>query len=114
MKEPEYLLSEVADLDTPHREYPLADEVNVRLENFITQDEIASRLTHGSGVSQGLFRIYDYFREGHDKKDNVAFLKNEYGTGGQSHALIGNDKSWEDHDAKGIQFMYISTYARAA
>ena len=103
VKEPEYLLSEVADLDTPHREYPLADEVNVRLENFITQDEIDSRLTHGSGVSQGLFRIYDYFKEGHDKKDNVAFLKNEYGIGGQSHALIGNDKSWEDHDAKGIQ-----------
>lgn len=103
VKEPEYLLSEVADLDTPRREFPLADEVNVRLENFITQDEIDSRLTHGSGVSQGLFRIYDYFKEGHDRKDNVAFLKSEYGTGGQSHALIGNDKSWEDHDAKGIQ-----------
>ena len=103
VKEPEYLLFEVADLDTPRREFPLADEVNVRLENFITQDEIDSRLTHGSGVSQGLFRIYDYFKEGHDSKDNVAFLKNEYGTGGQSHALIGNDKSWEDHDAKGIQ-----------
>ncbi|MBP3265994.1 MAG: hypothetical protein J6L84_03490, partial [Clostridiales bacterium] len=50
-----------------------------------------------------LFRIYDYFKEGHDSKDNVAFLKSEYGTGGQSDALIGNDKSWEDHDAKGIQ-----------
>jgi N12 class adenine-specific DNA methylase len=103
VKEPEYLLSEIADLDAERREFPLADEVNVRLENFITQDEIDSRLTHGSGVSQGLFRIYDYFKEGHDSKDNVAFLKKEYGTGGQSEALIGNDKSWEDHDAKGIQ-----------
>ena len=103
VKEPEYLLSEIADLDAERREFPLADEVNVRLENFITQDEIDSRLTHGSGVSQGLFRIYDYFKEGHDSKDNVAFLKSEYGTGGQSDALIGNDKSWEDHDAKGIQ-----------
>ncbi|WP_437126218.1 YodL domain-containing protein [Lacrimispora amygdalina] len=103
VKEPEFLLSEIADLDAERREFPLADEVNVRLENFITQDEIDSRLTHGSGVSQGLFRIYDYFKEGHDSKDNVAFLKKEYGTGGQSDALIGNDKSWEDHDAKGIQ-----------
>ena len=103
VKEPEYLLSEVADLDAPRREFPLADEVNVRKENFITQDEIDSRLTHGSGVSQGLFRIYDYFKEGHDSKDNVAFLKIEYGIGGQSHALIGSDNSWEDHDAKGIQ-----------
>ena len=103
VKEPEYLLSEVADLDTPRREFPLADEVNVRLENFITQDEIDARLTHGSNVSQGLFRIYDYFKEGHDKKDNVDFLKKEYGIGGQADALIGNDKSWEDHDGKGIQ-----------
>ena len=103
VKEPEYLLSEIADVDAPRVEFPLADEVNVRLENFITQDEIDARLTNGSGVSQGLFRIYDYFREGHDSKDNVAFLKKEYGIGGQSDALIGNDKSWEDHDAKGIQ-----------
>ena len=103
VKSPEQLLSEIADLDTERREFPLADEVNVRLENFITQDEIDARLTHGSGVSQGLFRIYDYFKEGHDSKDNVAFLKKEYGIGGQSDALIGNDKSWEDHDGKGIQ-----------
>jgi hypothetical protein len=75
VKDPEYLLSEIADLDAERREFPLADEVNVRLENFITQDEIDSRLTHGSGVSQGLFRIYDYFKEGHDSKDNVAFLQ---------------------------------------
>ncbi len=103
VKEPEYLLSEIADLDVPRVEFPLPDEVNVRLEDFITQDEIDARLTHGSGVSQGLFRIYDYFKEGHDSKDNIAFLKNEYGTGGQSDALIGNDKSWEDHNAKGIK-----------
>ena len=102
-KEPEYLLSEISDLDAPRVEFPLPEEVNVRLENFITQDEIDSRLTHGSGVSQGLFRIYDYFKEGHDKKDNVAFLKSEYGIGGQSDALIGSDRSWEDHDGKGIQ-----------
>ena len=103
VKEPEYLLSEIADLDAEQKAFPLSNEVSVRLEDFITQDEIDARLTHGSGVSQGLFRIYDYFKEGHDSRDNVAFLKNEYGTGGQSDALIGNDKSWEDHDAKGIK-----------
>ena len=37
--------------------------------------------------------------EGHDKKDNIAFLKNEYGTGGSSHALPGSDRAHEDHDA---------------
>ena len=32
----------------------------------------------------------------------IAFLKNEYGTGGSSHALPGSDRAHEDHDAKGI------------
>ena len=103
VKNPEYLLSEIADLDAEQKEFPLAEQVKIRLEDFITQDEIDSRLTHGSGVSQGFFRIFDYFKEGHDSRDNVAFLKNEYGIGGQSNALIGNDESWEDHDAKGIK-----------
>ena len=53
--------------------------------------------------------------EGHDKKDNIAFLKNEYGTGGSSHALPGSDRAHEDHDAKGIRLEkgnYGSPYAK--
>ena len=103
IKSPEYLLDEVADLDTEKMEFPLPDTVDIKLESFITQDEIDSILTGGSGVSGGKLRIYEYFQQGHDSKDNIAFLKNEYGTGGRSHALIGNDQSWEDHDAKGIK-----------
>ncbi|MDY6307537.1 MAG: DEAD/DEAH box helicase family protein [Oribacterium sp.] len=103
IKSPEYLLDEVADLDTEKMEFPLPDTVDIKQESFITQDEIDSILTGGSGVSGGKLRIYEYFQQGHDSKDNIAFLKNEYGTGGRSHALIGNDQSWEDHDAKGIK-----------
>ena len=103
IKSPEYLLDEVADLDTEKIEFPTPDEVDIKQESFITQDEIDSILTGGSGVSGGKLRIYEYFQQGHDSKDNIAFLKNEYGTGGRSHALIGNDQSWEDHDAKGIK-----------
>ena len=103
IKSPEYLLDEVADLDTEKMEFPLPDTVDIKQESFITQDEIDSILTGGSGVSGGKLRIYEYFQQGHDSKDNIAFLKNEYGTGGRSHALIGNDRSWEDHDAKGIK-----------
>ena len=103
IKSPEYLLDEVADLDTEKIEFPTIDEVDIKQESFITQDEIDSILTGGSGVSGGKLRIYEYFQQGHDSKDNIAFLKNEYGTGGRSHALIGNDRSWEDHDAKGIK-----------
>ncbi len=103
IKSPEYLLDEVADLDTEHIEFPVPDSLDIKQESFITQDEIDAILTGGSGVSGGKIRIYEYFQEGHDSKDNIAFLKSEYGTGGRSHALIGNDQSWEDHDAKGIK-----------
>lgn len=78
--------------------------VDVRLEDFITMDEIDRRLGRGSSFQHGAFRIYEYFQEGHDSKETVAFLKNEYGIGGQSHALPGADHSYEDHDAKGIRF----------
>lgn len=42
-------------------------------------------------------------KEGHDSKEAVTFLKNEYGTGGSSPALAGTDRSNENHDAKGIK-----------
>ena len=83
--------------------FPAAEHVEIKHEDFITQDEIDNRLGRGSGFSHGSFRIYDYFKEGHDSKEAADFLKNEYGTGGSSHALAGADHSYEDHDAKGIK-----------
>ena len=115
VKSPGHLLSEIADLSVEKREYPAQDSVEVRNEDFITQNEIDTRLTGGSNFHHGQFRIYEYFMEGHDKKDNIAFLKNEYGTGGSSHALIGSDKGHEDHDAKGIRLekgSYGNPYAK--
>ena len=103
VKNPEHLLSEIADLSTEKTEYPAQDSVEVLHEDFITQDEIDERLTGGSNVHHGQFRIYEYFMEGHDREENIAFLKNEYGTGGTSHALIGSDRSDEWHDSKGIK-----------
>ena len=88
----------------PKVELPQKDNIEAKLESFITQDEIDSVLGRGSGISGGKFRIYEYFSDTeHDKKDRVAFLKNEYGIGGRSSAITGSDHSWEDHDAKGIQ-----------
>lgn len=115
VKRPDYLLEQLTDLDVVKKEFPTPDTVEVRNEDFITQDEIDYRLTGGSGFEHGKFRIYEYFMEGHDKKDNIAFLKNEYGTGGSSHALPGSDRAHEDHDAKGIRLEkgnYGSPYAK--
>ena len=115
VKRPDYLLEQLADLGVEKKEFPALDTVEVRNEDFITQDEIDYRLAGGSGFEHGKFRIYEYFMEGHDKKDNIAFLKNEYGTGGSSHALPGSDRAHEDHDAKGIRLEkgnYGSPYAK--
>ena len=115
VKRPDYLLEQLADLGVEKKEFPLPDTVEVKHEDFITQDEIDYRLTGGSGFEHGKFRIYEYFKEGHSKKENVAFLKNEYGTGGSSHALPGHDRAHEDHDAKGIRLEkgdYGNPYAK--
>ena len=99
----EELRAELDNLLLQKKTFPVSDHVEVKKEDFITQDEIDHRLGRGSSFEHGSFRIYDYFMEGHDSKEAAAFLKNEYGTGGSSHALAGTDHSWEDHDAKGIR-----------
>ena len=100
---PKGLREELADLRLPKTEYPLAESVEIKKEDFITQDEIDHRLGRGSGYEHGAFRIYKYFMEGHDSKEAVKFLKNEYGIGGAAPALVGTDRSYEDHNGKGIR-----------
>lgn len=99
----EELRAELDNLLVDRLTFPAAEHVEIKHEDFITQDEIDNRLGRGSGFSHGSFRIYDYFKEGHDSKEAANFLKNEYGTGGSSHALAGADHSYEDYDAKGIK-----------
>ena len=99
----EELRAELDNILVDRLTFPAAEHVEIKHEDFITQDEMDNRLGRGSGFSHGSFRIYDYFKEGHDSKEAANFLKNEYGTGGSSHALAGADHSYEDHDAKGIK-----------
>ncbi|HCG86726.1 MAG TPA: hypothetical protein DEW33_09605, partial [Lachnospiraceae bacterium] len=115
VKSPEYLLSEIADLDREKLEFPVPDTLEVKQEDFITQDEIDYALGRGSGYEHGAFRIYEYFMEGHDQKEAVAFLKKEYGIGGGSGGLPGNDDSHNEHDGKGIRLekgSYGNPYAK--
>ena len=101
----EELRAELDNLLLKKRTFPTPEgnTVDARLEDFITMDEIDYRLGRGSGFQHGAFRIYDYYMEGHSSKETVKFLKNEYGIGGSSHALPGNDRSHENHDGKGIR-----------
>ncbi|MBO5257824.1 MAG: hypothetical protein J6C42_10040, partial [Clostridia bacterium] len=74
------------------------------VRQFISEDEIReSFVSHGSGIHNGKYRIYDYFTGDHTDKEKIEFLKNEYGTGGHSHALSGVTHSDENHDSRGIR-----------
>ena len=67
-----------------------------------SQEIIDAVLTRGSGVSEGKFRIYEQFQKSLSKKENVDFLKNEYGWGGSYPVITGTGID-ELHDGKGIK-----------
>ena len=66
-----------------------------------SQEIIDAVLTRGSGVSEGKMRIYEQFEKSLSAKENVDFLKNEYGWGGSYPVIIGAGID-EQHDGKGI------------
>ena len=90
------------DLSLPRRGYSSEMTAVPELARFITEDEIDHALDRGSGVEGGKGRIYEYFTADHTGKEKAAFLKDEYGTGGHTHAVSGASGSYEDHSAKGI------------
>ena len=89
------------DLDLPRREYT-SDMAEVsKVGMFITEDEIDATLNRGSNIEGGKGRIYGYLTSAHNAKEKADFLKNEYGTGGSSHAVSG--QGWIDSSGKGIK-----------
>ncbi len=67
----------------------------------IPQEAIDTVLRQGSGVQDGKYRIYLHFQQNASAKENIDFLKKEYGIGGRVPALTGTDiHEW--HDGKGI------------
>lgn len=90
------------DLSLPRRAYSSEMTAVPELARFITEDEIDHALDRGSGVEGGKGRIYEYFTADHTGKEKAAFLKDEYGIGGRSHAVSGASHSDESHDSRGI------------
>ena len=68
----------------------------------VSQEDIDSVLTRGSGFQDGKYRIYRQFQKYEDSKSNIAFLKKEYGIGGGTHYYPDGTKGGEWHDGKGI------------
>ena len=98
----ENIWQSLRELPLPRREYSSEMTAVPELGRFITEDEIDHALDRGSGVEGGKGRIYEYFTADHTGKEKAAFLKNEYGIGGRSHAVSGASHSDESHDSRGI------------
>ena len=74
------------------------------LTALITEDGFECGDHRRKRFSGGKGRIYEFFTAGHTTKEEADFLKNEYGTGGRSHALSGSSGSDESHEARGERF----------
>ena len=101
---PKEIWESLKDLDLPRRTFSSELTEVPTVQHFITEDEIDAAMTGGSSFAGGKGRIYTFFMENHTDKEKVKFLKDEYGTGGRSHALSGATHSGEDHDGKGLHY----------
>jgi N12 class adenine-specific DNA methylase len=70
----------------------------------IPQETVDAVLQLGSGVQDGKFHIYEHFQKNAPAKENVDFLRREYGTGGRYPALPGTNIN-EQHDGRGITIL---------
>ena len=98
----ENIWQSLRELPLPRREYSSEMTAVPELARFITEDEIDHALDRGSGVEGGKGRIYEYFTADHTGKEKAAFLKDEYGIGGRSHAVSSASHSDESHNSRGI------------
>ena len=99
---PQALLTRLEELSMPRKEYRSDMTALSETGKFITEDEIADSLANGSSFEGGKNRIYAFFQNQHSLKEKADFLKEEYGTGGRSHAVSGESGSFEEHGSKGI------------
>ncbi len=98
------MLEALDDLDLPRRRFSSEMAEIPPVRQFITEDEIDANLAEGGLMSGSKGRIFAFFQQPHSNKEQVDFLKQEYGTGGRSHALSNADGSDESHSGKGMRY----------
>ena len=98
------ILEALEALDLPRRAFSSEMAEIPPVRQFITEDEIDANLVEGGLMSGSKGRIFAFFQQPHSNKEQVDFLKQEYGTGGRSHALSNADGSDESHSGKGIRY----------
>ena len=97
------LYQKLQELALPRKEYSTNLTELPKVKAFITEDEVLATISRESGIDRGKERITKFFKENHTLQEKADFLKDEYGTGGRSHAVSGLTGSGEWHDAKGIK-----------
>ena len=97
-------LEALDDLDLPRRAFSSEMAEIPPVRQFITEDEIDANLAGGGLMYGSKGRIFAFFQQPYSDRERVDFLKQEYGTGGRSHALSNADGSDESHSGKGIRY----------
>ena len=72
-----------------------------------TEEMITKTIQSGSNFENGKFRINKQFEQSFSTKENIEFLKAEYGIGGSSSAYAGSNIG-EMHNVKGIELYKYS------
>ena len=98
------ILEALEDLDLPRRAFSSEMAEIPPVRQFITEDEIDANLAEDGLMSGSKGRIFAFFQQFYSDRERVDFLKQEYGTGGRSHALSNADGSDESHSGKGIRY----------
>ncbi|MBQ7930230.1 MAG: DEAD/DEAH box helicase, partial [Clostridia bacterium] len=99
---PDSIIKELTEIGLPRREY-LSDIGELpEVQQFITEDEINTALNRGGSVEGGKIRIYEFLTADQTLQEQADFLRNEYGTGGYSHAVSGMTHSGADYSSKGL------------
>ena len=99
LEEPKFVFPSIAEQINNIDEAEV--EENTSVFSF-SQEMIDSTLKSGSGFENGKYRIYEQFERSLSSKDNINFLKNEYGIGGSS-SIPDFDGIGQWHDSKGIK-----------
>lgn len=90
----------------------LIDSIDIPLNDIEISQEFLDRYLQEVSLNFR-YRIYEKFSKNLATKDNIDFLKESYGLGGQTHTIRGSGIG-ESHDFKGITFNrgYLDSTAR--
>ncbi|MDE7245372.1 MAG: hypothetical protein K2O18_15560 [Oscillospiraceae bacterium] len=75
--DPQKLADDIYYLSAYRKQFQAVEGFSPVKASFITEDEITQLLLRGGNISESKLRIYAYYKQGHDAKECVAFLRNE-------------------------------------